>query len=77
MYPIPEVRPTAKLNALATLLPTSNIILYLTSKTANSTVSIKDSNNNEIISCTPTKDYSSVVFSTPKFKLDSTYTIYI
>lgn len=50
-------------------------ISFSNSYESNTEVSILDSNNNEIISYTPTKTFSSIIISTPKLKQNETYTI--
>ncbi|MBQ4100225.1 MAG: carbohydrate-binding domain-containing protein, partial [Oscillospiraceae bacterium] len=51
-----------------------SIMVDLQSTTQDKVV-LKDSNGNEIISYTPTKEYNSVVISHPQIKADGTYTI--
>lgn len=51
--------------------------IYLVSQSANSTVKIVASDGTEVFSYTPSKQYSSVVVSSPDFKTGSTYKIYV
>lgn len=51
--------------------------IYLVSQSANSTVKIVASDGTEVMSYTPSKQYSSVVVSSPNLKTGSTYKIYV
>lgn len=50
-------------------------IIFNTSYKANSNVQILDSNNEKIISYTPSKTFSSIIISTPALEKNETYTI--
>lgn len=50
--------------------------VYSTTQEANTNISIKNSNNEEIISVVANKTYNSVVISSEKFVKGETYTIY-
>lgn len=55
----------------------NNMIAYLSNVSANTKIAIVDSNNNEVISYTPSKSYSSLVVSSSKLKTGNTYKILI
>lgn len=55
----------------------NNIIAYLSNVSANTKISIVDSNNKEVISYTPSKSYSSLVVSSSKLEMNQTYRILI
>lgn len=55
----------------------NNIIAYLDNMDSNVKISITDSDNNEIISFTPSKSYASLVVSSNKLKTNETYNIVI
>ena len=52
-------------------------ISFTTTYQAGKEVTITDSNNNEIISYTPTKSFSAIIISTSKLKQNQTYSNYI
>ncbi|MPM71192.1 hypothetical protein SDC9_118155 [bioreactor metagenome] len=55
----------------------ASILMYFTSsQAAQSTVTLKDSSGNVIATYTPSKQYASIVISTPKLKTGTTYTVY-
>lgn len=55
-----------------------NVIIYLTSTNDSSDkITIIDNNNTEIMSYTSTKNYSTLLFSSPKLQSNTTYTIKI
>ena len=51
------------------------IIAFQSSYQSKTEVTILDSNNNEVLSYTPSKTFSSIIISTPKLKANQTYTI--
>lgn len=51
-------------------------VSVVSSQSANTTITVKDSSGNEIISYTPTKTFASIVISTPEIKKGESYTIY-
>lgn len=50
--------------------------VYSTTQQANTKITIKNSNDEEIISFAPSKNYESIIISTEKLKEGETYTIY-
>lgn len=54
---------------------TQGSILVNIANTTNGTISLKDSNDKELVTFTPEKEYSSVVISTPDIKKGETYKI--
>ena len=55
-----------------------NVMIYFNTTYSNSDkISILDENNQEIMSYTPTKNYSSLLFSSPTLQSNTTYTIKI
>lgn len=54
-------------------------ILYIntTNKNANTNITLVDKDNNEIINYSPSKEYSSIVISTPDLQKDNNYTLKI
>lgn len=52
-----------------------SVLLTVQSQTAGTELSITDSSGNEIISCTPEKNYSAVTVSSPLLKLNESYTV--
>lgn len=54
-----------------------SILMYYSSiQNGGTSVTLKDSNNNEVATYTPNKNYSSVVISNPNLKPGDTYTLY-
>lgn len=51
-------------------------IVYSTTQTAKTVVTIKNSNNEEIIEYTPSKNFASIVISSSELKTGETYTAY-
>ncbi|WLF69416.1 carbohydrate-binding domain-containing protein [Clostridium septicum] len=54
----------------------SLLMTYSTTQAENTKIVIKDSNNKEIVSYTPSKAYNSLAISVPELQKDNTYTIY-
>lgn len=54
----------------------SLLMTYSTTQADNTKIVIKDSNNKEIVSYTPSKEYNSLAISAPELQKDNTYTIY-
>lgn len=54
----------------------NSVKITLTSQSAGTAISIKGSSGSEIASFTPSKQYASVVISSPDIKSGSTYTVY-
>lgn len=54
----------------------NSVKITLTSQSAGTAISIKDSSGKEIASFTPSKQYASVVVSSPDIKSGSTYKVY-
>ena len=46
-------------------------------QTAGTVITVKDKSGNEIISCTPQKDFRAVIYSSENLKDDSEYTVYV
>jgi len=55
----------------------NSALIYLTSQSAGTTVTVKDSSGSEIASVTPEKQFSSVVVSSASLTSGSTYKVYI
>lgn len=54
------------------------VLIYLTNTyNSNTTISITDNENNEILSYTSLKSFSSIVFSSDKLQKDNSYNLYI
>jgi hypothetical protein len=54
----------------------SILMYYTSSQAAGRPIILKDKDGNNVVTYTPTKQYSSVAISTPKFALGSSYTLY-
>jgi len=52
-------------------------ITFTSTQAANSKISVKDNNGNDIISYTPTKTYRTAVICNNKLQKGSTYSVYI